>query len=348
VSVNREGFGGLGVVTPAGGFVYPAHSLAELQAALRRRRFDVEAKDLVLEPRARYSCEQNLIVVRVAHATLGADLAFAAQCSTRVPDAKLVVWGVGLEAVRPEVSRALPQALLHTGFDAEALAAAIVGDEVLDVELRPDADWRGLSLGPTQRLPLWHRRGCTHSCRWCPYVIATGRRIHGRSPARTALEFQRQVAAHRPKRVVFRDPVFGSDVSDALLLLSRIQHLSSNFRAPFEIETRPECLSEHLVDALAAAGCVEVKLGIETFEETALVAGERLLPGMSVADYRESVRVALARLKLRHLPVRVYLMRGLPHSTPRGDDATMAALGDMEEISVHPWRNPEADPEMSA
>ncbi len=342
LSVNREGFGGLGVVTAAGGFTYPAHALAELQAALVRRKFSVEARDLVLEPAARWSREQRLIVVRTAVATLAADLAFARARGEADPDARLVLWGTALDAHRQQIAAELPRAEVESGYDAEGLAARIAGDAVLDVEARPDADWAGLSLGPSRWIPLWHRRGCTHTCHWCPYVIATGRQIVARSPARTALEFRRLVERHAPKRVVFRDPLFAGDATDALLLLSRLAHLPALARAPFEVETRPECITEPVAAALAEAGCVEVKLGIETFEDAALRQGERLLPGRTVADYRESVRSALLALQRRQISVRAFLMSGLPLATPRGDDAAAAALADLAHVTRHPWRDPAA------
>lgn len=341
-SVNREGFGGLGVVTEAGGFTYPAQGLAELQAALRRRKFSVEARDLVLEPAARWSCEQSLVVVRVAIATLEQDLAFARERADADPDARIVLWGTGLDAERARITAAVPRADVQTGFDAEALAAAIVGDATLDIEERTAGDWTGLALGPSRWIPIWHRRGCTHTCRWCPYILATGRRMVGRSPAATASEFRQLVELHAPRRVVFRDPLFAGDTTDALLLLSRLAHLPAAARAPFEVETRPECITEPVAAALAEAGCVEVKLGIETFEEAPLREGARLLPGRTVADYRESVRSALQALQRRQVAVRAFLMGGLPLATTRGDDASAAALADLAHVTRHPWRDPAA------
>ncbi len=169
-------------------------------------------------------------------------------------------------------------------------------------------------------------RGCDLACTYCPYVTATGRRMIVRPPAAVAAEFERQVARHRPKRVVFRDPVFGRAREESLDLLGRLAVLGAATPTPIEVETRPELLDHALAQKLARAGCVEIKLGIETIEEAALLASRRVPDAAAAARYPEAVGEALASARGAGIPVRAFVMSGLARATAEGDAALDAHL----------------------
>ena len=75
-------------------------------------------------------------------------------------------------------------------------------------------------------------------------VVATGRRRDARSPASAAAELEFLAAAWKPKRVVFRDPLFGADRAATLELLGILARKQARPVAPFEVETRPEVMDE--------------------------------------------------------------------------------------------------------
>ncbi|MSR74611.1 MAG: radical SAM protein [Planctomycetes bacterium] len=340
--VNREGMGGLGLVVPTDGFVYPALSLAEMQGALVAMGASVHAVDLTLQPKRTLPLGHDFVVVRVALAAFVHDLREAGAVQRAEPAAQLALFGTSLGVRRAEIAKLLPTARVieaPSGYDA---ATQLAGIAPFDAETAPDADWTGLPLGKRRWLPLHHNRGCTHECAWCPYTLATGRRLLRRSPARTAQEFAALVALHQPRRVVFRDPLFGADETDALVLLSRIAALKREQRAPIEVETRPECVTAALAQALRRASCVELKLGIESLEAGVLEGQRRLVPGRSAADYRESVRAALMYLDDAGVAVRCYLLRGLPGATARGDAESAAAFADRADLVVKQYTDPQA------
>jgi len=341
-TVNREGFGGLGVLTEGvGGFVYPSHRLAEAAGLLRAEGHDVCGLDFVLRgASARKALRRGgawvAAVVHVSVNNLDADLDAARGLRDRVAGGRLVVTGVGLGAHARVIEERCPGAIVDadaTGYGA-ALRVLAADPDPGAPDGWPDACWETMPLASSRRLPIYHGRGCIHACDYCPYVIATGRRHVLRSPDTTAREFAAQVARHRPKRVVFRDPVFGLDAQGTLELLSRIEGLGRRQRARFEIETRPELLTAEMMDALSSAGCAEIKLGVETLEPAALVASHRVADEAEAGSYGEAVEAALAGARGRGLRVRPYVMLGLAGATHEGHGDTCERVGRWAEPEV--------------
>ncbi len=332
---NREGFGGLGVVTPGRrGFVYPAHLLAEAAAVLAEHAVRFRVADLVLSPlfgsRRLFHRLPELaggydLLVRSSAATFANDVAWVVR--SRVPVGRAFFAGVGLRAFEPAQGGApFAVTILEVG-DGFAAAAGIAGfDEPPSPESAPFARWDLLPLGRARRLPLWHSRGCGFSCGYCPYVLATGRRIVPRPAVRTVAEFAQQVRLRRPKRVVFRDPLFFHPGSGSDEVVAGIAALPREARAPFEIETRPEVLDDARIESLRAAGAVEIKLGVESLEASALIANRRLPAGTSAEEYRGQVERVLGAAERAGIAVRCFLLGGLPGATPAGDRASAEAL----------------------
>jgi len=341
-TVNREGFGGLGVVTAGGGgFVYPSQRLAEAAGLLRAEGYEVLGLDFVLRAgSARRAMRRrgmfHAAVVHVSVNNLEGDLDAARDVRDRVSGGPLVVTGVGLGAHAAMIEERCAGALVDAGVTGYGAAL-----RVLDKDADPgapddwtDSCWETMPLASSRRLPIYHGRGCIHGCDYCPYVIATGRRHVLRSPDRTAREFAAQVARHRPKRVVFRDPVFGLDEQGTLELLARIGGLGRRERARFEIETRPELLTAEMLEALSSSGCAEIKLGVETLEPAALLASGRVSDESEAVRYAEVVEAALASAHAHGLKVRPYVMLGMAGSTPAGHRDTCERVGRWAEPDV--------------
>lgn len=327
---NREGFGGLGVATPGKkGFVYPSLRLAEAAGWLRNRGRRVVVLDYVLatlRSAARAALVRpRAVIMQAAARTLDHDLREAARLKAR-HRCLLVVTGVGLEPHRATVEERVPGALLSagpTGFEAALLALGEEADPG-PPDTWPDARWSRLSLGRSRRLALYHGRGCFHACSYCPYRLATNGTHVVRSAGRTFDEFVAQVERWRPRRVVFRDPTFGLARGSTVDLLQRLA--GRRVRTPFEVETRPELLDVGMLDALAEAGCVEIKLGVETFEAAPLIASGRVLDHATAQAYRLLVENVLAECRRRELTVRGFVLSGLAEATADGDRETDAAL----------------------
>lgn len=308
------------------GFVYPSQRLAEAAGYLLARDTPVLGLDFVLEEKkaqkAWKRCDDAAhAIVHVSTRTLLHDLNVAGTFQRAVDGGRVVVTGVGLESHRDTIEEFLPGVMVDvgpTGYEAARLILGLDG-ELGPPDTWPDACWKTMPLAKSRRLPIYHGRGCVHGCDYCPYVIATQREFLARSPGRTVDEVAAQATVHRPKRIVFRDPVFGLAPEATLELLAGIARLPKRSRAPFEIETRPEQLSDEMLDALRAAGCVEIKLGVESFEAEVLIETRRLEDRVAVKRYADHVDRVLAGAAQRKIIVRPYLMKGLPGSTAKGE-----------------------------
>lgn len=321
-TANREGFGGLGTLTKGRrGFAYPQQLLAELSGLLDALSVPYRSGDCVLQPiRGPARIFRRLpaiaggyrVLVRSSAITFAQDLAWF-QREFREPEHRAVFVGTRLDRFRAQDERIACHAVA-SGLEIAALLGPLP-EEWKDADSVPLANFGPWPMGKGRRLSLYHARGCTHSCAYCPYVLATGRTLHRRSPERTVLEFAHHVKRHRPRRMVFRDPTFGLERDSALEVLKRLSALEEGSRAPFEIETRPEILDQEFVTALAKAGCVEIKLGVETFEAGPLVASQRVTSVDLVPAYREAALRAATLAREQRIFLRAFAMRGLFGST---------------------------------
>ena len=325
-TANREGAGGLGVLVPGSrGFVYPALYLAEAAGDLARGGCAWKALDMVMGSRLTRRLPRlaafSGVLVRVSLSTLEWDLEWVRALRRRAPGLPVVLGAPGFEGEMPEDLADLPVA---RGFFGGEAAALLGGGPRPDPE--PDEwplpEWRGLSLGRKRRLPVHHARGCTHGCTFCPYVVATGRRVIQPSAAHTAALVTHLTARLRPRRIVFRDPVFGIDPESTLELLERLQAAPPG--VPFEVESRPDVLADEILEALGRAGCREIKLGVESLEPAALLTSGRVADPEAAAGWRDHVRRVIAFSEREGILLRIYLLSGLPGATREGDAATDA------------------------
>jgi hypothetical protein len=193
-----------------------------------------------------------------------------------------------------------------SGFSAAELALGKASTSFAPDDV-PFADWNLFSIGRKRRLPLYHTRGCTYGCTYCPYLYATGRVLIRRSIARTMEEWCFQCQRLRPRRVVLRDPTFGISEEDSLELLRAIRDLDSTVRVPFEVETRGDLITPDLAQALALAGCVEVKLGVEALNPSWLKSVHRIAPDEGEI-YADRVRGSHKLLSRYGIGIRQYTL----------------------------------------
>ncbi len=192
------------------------------------------------------------------------------------------------------------------------------------------ADWlAGKDLAdPMLWVPVQTRRGCPLKCIYCSTPRIEGRRIRHRSPVAVVAHLEQLVSAG-VTRVYFVDNTFNLPPSYALELCRSIaaRDLGLSWRAI----VHPYAVSEELVEAMAAAGCVEVSLGFETGAESMLgPLGKRF----DLAEV-EHVSECFARHGVRRFG---FLLLGAPGETPETireslDFAERLAL-DMFKVTV--------------
>lgn len=130
-------------------------------------------------------------------------------------------------------------------------------------------------------------RGCPYGCNWCAKPIF-GRRYSQRGPASAAEEMRRLKETVAPDHIWFADDIFG-------LTTDWIEEFSTEVgrrgaATPFMIQSRVNLMKDSAVRGLAAAGCEEVWLGVES-------GSQMILDAMDKGTRIEQVRAATRTLR---------------------------------------------------
>lgn len=339
---NREGAGGMGVVTEGDdGFFYPPHALAWAAAAARAEGLAVTLLDAVAErldaaaALDRIAAEApQVVAVQCSPATGASDAAFLAALGRRLPAARRIAFGVAVEWIEADLT--VVADLVLAGEPEGALAAATrslleargvkgtrrpgeLGAQGYDAsghffnfDSLPIPAWDLLPRDRYSMYTVYAGRGCSYHCGYCPYVVAQGRTHRPRLPSSVAAEFETLLTRFGARRIVFRDPLFASDPAATLTLCQEIHQRCSQYSVRWECETRPEQLTPDLLRAMRDAGCSTVKLGVETVAPDALVATGRVTDIEAAGGYVEQTRRVIAACRKLGIVCRVFVMVGLP------------------------------------
>lgn len=105
-------------------------------------------------------------------------------------------------------------------------------------------------------------RGCPHGCNYCPYPIVQGRKRRIRSVQNVIAELEWLNGEIGIRAVLFRDPEFALDRNWTYALCDEISNRTIDI--VWRCETRIENLDDKLIQAMAAAGCIGINIGIES------------------------------------------------------------------------------------
>jgi histone acetyltransferase (RNA polymerase elongator complex component) len=110
------------------------------------------------------------------------------------------------------------------------------------------------------------------------------------------------------------------------------------------VESRPELLDAEFLTALLNAGCVEVKVGIESLEEDVLLATRRVTDRAAAQRYVEAVEALTKTAADLRILVRPFVMTGMPGATPRGETRTRRQAELLGDPVVKRVQYPQAAP----
>lgn len=111
-------------------------------------------------------------------------------------------------------------------------------------------------------LPMLTSRGCPFGCNYCPYPVGQGLHWRFRSPKNLVNEIEHLVNKLGIKYIIFRDPIFSLRQKRVIEICKEIERRKLYFK--WRCETRPDCLGEETLVAMAKAGCEGINLGIES------------------------------------------------------------------------------------
>lgn len=145
-------------------------------------------------------------------------------------------------------------------------------------------------------------RGCPFRCNWCAKPLY-GTRYAQRSPESVAAELAALKAAVAPDHIWFADDIFG--LTPRWIERFAEEVAARGVRVPFTMQSRVDLMTRSGVKALAAAGCEEAWLGVESGSQTILDAMEK---GTRVEQVQRATRL----LRQRGIRVAWFLQLGYP------------------------------------
>ncbi len=151
-------------------------------------------------------------------------------------------------------------------------------------------------------------RGCPYDCSFCGYTLAQGLRFRFRSPENVVAELVDLARNHGLRHVVFRDPIFTTRKDRVHAICAGIG--AAGLDLDWQCETAVKTLDAELLEAMAAAGCTHISLGVESGD-----AGiQKEFCGNKLSDHAQAQEVFDACRRVG-IETRAFCMLGFPGET---------------------------------
>jgi anaerobic magnesium-protoporphyrin IX monomethyl ester cyclase len=223
--------------------------------------------------------QADLILILTSIIDFSREIYFASKIKKENSKVKVGFFG-GMSAANPALY-AENADFVVTGEIENALMNNHIGDFkgiidggfMSDLDQLPYPDWENVRKWKTQYglfhrkkgrvLPILSSRGCPMSCSYyCTYPLVQGHKYRWRSAENVIAEIQFLQERYSISTLIFRDPIF-------TLRMERIEELCSliignNIHIYWLCETHPRYLTQELIKLMKKAGCVSIKLGIES------------------------------------------------------------------------------------
>ncbi len=149
-------------------------------------------------------------------------------------------------------------------------------------------------------------RGCPYSCSYCASKKIWDKKVRFRSPENIINELVYLKKKFNSPLVYFVDDTFTLKKNRAKEICRRM--IEKNLNLEWKCDTRVDCLDHELVTLMKKAGCVRIKIGVET-------GSEKILRGINKGLTKDKIRKGVEIIKKVDLPLTVYLMAGFPNET---------------------------------
>ncbi|HET8662497.1 MAG TPA: radical SAM protein [Micromonosporaceae bacterium] len=162
-------------------------------------------------------------------------------------------------------------------------------------------------------------RGCPIGCDFCDVPSMQGLRERRMSVERTVGYIRDSFAAHPFEYVAFYAPTFTLDRRWVHQLCAELRAQPRPYQ--WKCATTLHHLDEPLVAEMAAAGCVRISVGVETFE----AAGADHLPRVKQSA-EERFREVVGWCNAHSIELNCFVIVGLPGTTPEGTRRTVDVI----------------------
>ena len=181
-----------------------------------------------------------------------------------------------------------------------------------------------------RELYVMARRGCPYRCSFCEYSTFPSRyggerAVRRRSVANLMTELSHWKARGRVRKVFFWDAIFTLDPR-------WIDEFAELYRAeialPFECYTHPQTMTEGMAAALGRAGCVMVRVGVQSVNADTLAAMDR-------RGDRERVARTVRMLDDHGVPHALDHIVGIPGETADDQREALRFYNDLRPRYIH-------------
>ncbi len=166
---------------------------------------------------------------------------------------------------------------------------------------------------------MFSARGCPFACSYCASKMIWGRRVRYRDPDDFVAEMADVRARFRTPYFNIRDDTFTLKKPRALAICERIRARLP--RIAWRCDTRADCLDDERAAAMAAAGCAQISIGIESGDAGILAKTEK----------GETLEQIAAGFRIAHrcgISTSAFIMFGFPDETELQMRRTLAFARD--------------------
>lgn len=157
-------------------------------------------------------------------------------------------------------------------------------------------------------------RGCPYSCTFCYNMY--GKNVRYKN-INSVVEELKQLEAVKCKEIFFIDQTFTISEKYTIELCEKI--VQEGISIEWQCETRVDCLSKSVVEAMKKAGCVGIWLGIESFDENVLKICKK---GYTLSQLERSIDL-LAECDVDY---RAFIMLGMQGETVESLNNTISTI----------------------
>lgn len=165
-------------------------------------------------------------------------------------------------------------------------------------------------------IPVLTSRGCPMPCSYyCTYPLVQGSTFRARSNENVLDEIHSLIDQFNHVNILFRDPIFSLDMKRIESLCEGILNRSLKFT--WICETHPKFLDEALIKLMARAGCVAIKLGIESGDMNVMKKSHRK------SDQLEHQEAVIRACEASHIHVLAFYILGYFDDTKQTVEQTI-------------------------
>ncbi|MBI4267982.1 MAG: radical SAM protein [Chloroflexi bacterium] len=165
-------------------------------------------------------------------------------------------------------------------------------------------------------------RGCPFTCAYCASPRLWHRQTRFRSIPNVLAELEHIKANYRSTLIHFADDTFTLDKRRTREICQQLIDRGLNIN--WVCDTRVDRLEEELVILMKQAGCVRIKIGVES-------GSNRILKRMHKGITTEMVRKAVKLIKKHDVPITAYFLAGFPTET---DDDLRQTIDFARELNL--------------